>query len=285
MTERQIQYLAESGFKSIISTLPQDEELETFNGISGPFPSSTQEIEIAKQFGMNAIVLDTDLSVEWTLKVSDAILEMEKPIYLHCGVGYGATLFAELHAFRAGTTTADDLFSNSLYLGWDYQANEDAVSLVNEFTKLDPPAKVVEPSIESTLTNGEDGYKNYYWSHRVGNDLWYNIGQVLESQVSTIADAGYKTVISFRENGEPTSRTSTDPAEGPVNNGEFSDRDGNYSAKAEMVAFESAGVNFLYLPVAGEDAWTAKQLNDFAPLMDEAAARGPVLAHCRSGYR
>lgn len=285
MTERQIEYLAEAGFKSILSTLPQSEPLDSFNGITGPFPSSEQEIEIAKRFGITAIVMSTELTTESAEKVSDTIMALEKPIYVHCGAGYGASLFSELHLFRSGVTPAEEIFTNSLTLGWDFQSNADAVALVNDMTGLNPPAEVQDPSIEITLTNGEESYKSYYWSHRAGNDLWYNTGQVLDTHVSAIADAGYRTVISFRSDGESTVRTSTDPSQGPVNNGEFSDGDGNYNVTAEQVAFEAAGVDFVSLPVGGSEAWSAETLASYAPVMAAAAARGPVIAHCKSGYR
>mmetsp|Transcript_11137 Transcript_11137/g.18190 ORF Transcript_11137/g.18190 Transcript_11137/m.18190 type:complete len:387 (-) Transcript_11137:945-2105(-) len=285
LTERQVEYLAEAGFKSILITLPQDEPLDSFNGMAGPFPSSAQEAEIAAKLGMTAVAMETQMTVESAMAVSDAILAMQKPIYVHCGVGWGASLFAELHLFRTGVTPAEEVFTNSLTLGWDYQANADAVALVNAFTQINPPATVQDPILELTLAEGEDSYKSYYWSHRVGNDSWYNIGQVLESHVDTIAAAGYKTVISFRNNGEATQRTSSDPATGAVDNGEFSDADGNYNVTAEQEAFTAVGVQFLNLPVTGDMAWSAEQLALYTPQMLQAAARGPVLAHCTSGYR
>jgi protein tyrosine phosphatase (PTP) superfamily phosphohydrolase (DUF442 family) len=285
LTERQIQYLAEGGFKSILSTMPQAESMESYNGISGPFPSSSQEAEIAAELGMKAVAMDTQLTAASAQEVSDMILTLEKPIYVHCGAGWGATLFSELHLFRTGVTPKDELFSNSLTLGWDYQADAGAVALVNTVTQLDPPATVQPPVVELLLTDGEDSYKSYYWSHRVGSDSWFNIGQVLDTQVDAIAAAGYQTVISFRSNGEATVRTSTDPTTGPVNNGEFSDEEGNYNVTAEQVAFQRAGLSFLNLPVSGEDAWSAATLSEYSPALVAAAARGPVLVHCASGYR
>mmetsp|Transcript_1720 Transcript_1720/g.2697 ORF Transcript_1720/g.2697 Transcript_1720/m.2697 type:complete len:378 (+) Transcript_1720:71-1204(+) len=283
LTSRDIQYLAEGGFRSIISTLPLDDTLDTFNGMEGPFPSSEDEVQIAKEFGMDAVYFSTSFSVESVKQVSDYIMKMEKPVYIHCGAGYAASLFAELHLYLAGVVAAEDIYANSVTLGWDFQADENAVALVNELTGLS--TEVTERSLEKTLANGEDSYKYYYWAHRVGNDTWYNVGQILDTHVESIAEAGYKSIISFRNDGESTTRLSSDPASGPIENHEFSDANGNYNVTAERIAFESVGLKFYNLPVSGDDAWTAEQLDMYTPTLVDASSYGPVLVHCTSGYR
>lgn len=286
VTSREIQYLAEAGFKSIISISPQDEVMAEFNGVEGPFPSSVEEIEIARKYGMNAMLVPADMSVESVKELSRTIIDMEKPIYVHCHVGYSASLYVALHNVAVGTLPQDEIYSSTkAELGFDYQASESAVALVNEFTKMNPPTTVVPPSLELTLTNQEDSYKYFYWSHRLGNDTWYNMGQLLDTQVEAVADSGYKTVISFRADGESTCRTTTDDIEGPVNNHEFSDAKGMYNVTAEEVAVTSAGMKFINLPVSGDDAFTAAQLDAYTASITEAALAGPVLVHCASGYR
>ena len=115
----------------------------------------------------------------------------------------------------------------------------------------------------------------------MGNDSWYNLGQPLDTQVQSIVAAGYKSVISFRNNGESTSCSNVPDC---VNH-QFVDADGNYNVTAERLAFEGAGVNFYNLPMTGADAWTAALLDAYTPYIDEAVSSGPVLAHCASGYR
>lgn len=66
---------------------------------------------------------------------------------------------------------------------------------------------VTPEQIEQTLAQGEYSYKYYFWTHRTGsNDYWYNLGQFLDTQVQAIVNAGYKTVLSFRLDGEATVR-------------------------------------------------------------------------------
>jgi protein tyrosine phosphatase (PTP) superfamily phosphohydrolase (DUF442 family) len=192
-------------------------------------------------------------------------------------------LFGQLHLFLSGTVDANDIFTNSVTLGYDFQADASIVKFVNEVTHYSFP--VVPPSLELTLPHGSESYRHYYWSHRMGNDLWYNIGQVLDTQPNSIVTSGYKTVISFRGNGEATVRLSSDPSSGPVPNHEYSDANGLYSIDLERKGIEAVGLRFYSLPVTGADSWSVDTLNSYEPVMDEAASYGPVLAHCASGYR
>jgi protein tyrosine phosphatase (PTP) superfamily phosphohydrolase (DUF442 family) len=175
----------------------------------------------------------------------------------------------------------DDIYNNSLTLGWDYQSNANVVKLIYDVTGVDVP--VTAPTIEQTLTNGESSYNYYYWSHRI-DDYWYNVGQPLDTQVNAIASAGYKSVISFRNNGESTTHLATDPT-GYADNNEFEDANGYYNVTAEKSAFESVGIHFYNLPVTGSNAWTAALLDQYTPTIEEAVSYGPVLVHCTVGYR
>ena len=105
-------------------------------------------------------------------------------------------------------------------LGWNFLSNSDAVALINQVTGSNYSYSA-SPVIEFPLTGSEAAYKTYYWPHRMGNDYWYNMGQPLDTHVETIISSGYKTVVSLRNNGEPTLRLSTDPSVGPVSNNEF----------------------------------------------------------------
>jgi protein tyrosine phosphatase (PTP) superfamily phosphohydrolase (DUF442 family) len=202
-------------------------------------------------------------------------------------VGYTASLFTELYLYQKGIIlNSSAIYSNGLDLGYDYQANTDVVSFINSVTGAED---AVHPEIiEQTLTDGESSYKSYFWPHRAGeSDLWFNVGQVLGAHCEAVQAAGYQSVISFRDDGEPTCRIVSDPATGAVNNDEFSDDNGNYNVTAEQLAVTSVGMGFFHLPLTsgGSTTWTAAQFEQYLPVMLEAEARGPVLAHCASGYR
>lgn len=185
--------------------------------------------------------------------------------------------------FQSGALDRNDIYLGGLALGWDYHSDFRSVSFIHEVTNL--PSVVQPPSIEQSLAHGEESYKFYYWAHRVNSDLWYNAGQVLDTQVETIARAGYVSVISFRADHETTTRLPRDGVTGPIDNNEFSDADGYYNVTAERLAFEAVGVRFYHLPIAGDSSFTAQQLAAYRPVMTAAAAHGPVLGHCTVGYR
>jgi uncharacterized protein (TIGR01244 family) len=85
-------------------------------------------------------------------------------------------------------------------------------------------------------------------------------GQITADDVKTIADAGYRTLISNRPDSE----------DGAVPH--------DYIRKAA----EKAGLRFVYIPVVS-GAITADNVRDMKAALDEAQA--PVLAYCRSGGR
>lgn len=86
VTSRQIEGLADAGFKSILSIAYEPEEIDVYNDIVGPFPSSMEEIKIAQQFGMNGVNYNVTYNVNSLYSLSTAILHMPKPIYFHCHV-------------------------------------------------------------------------------------------------------------------------------------------------------------------------------------------------------
>lgn len=198
-------------------------------------------------------------------------------------------MFVELYSLVKGdaTNSSSYIYSTGLDYGYDYQSNAAVVDLVNSITGSNDA--VTFETIEQPLAHGESSYKSFYWVHRSGhNDLWYNVGQILDTQVGAIKDAGYRSIVNFRDDGEPTNRLPlSDPTTGPVQNDEFSDSNGNYNATAERLAVEAQGLRYYYLPLTSSatTTWTVEQYNLYLPAMKEAETLGPVLSHCASGYR
>lgn len=86
LTTRQIEYLAAAGFKSIISTVNITTGADTYNGVDGTYPSSDEEVDLAKELGMEASYFTTTFSSESVELISNAIHKASKPVYIHCHV-------------------------------------------------------------------------------------------------------------------------------------------------------------------------------------------------------
>jgi sulfide:quinone oxidoreductase len=84
--------------------------------------------------------------------------------------------------------------------------------------------------------------------------------QITEADFATIKAKGYTMVINNRPDGESSDQMS--------------------SARAAELA-RAHGLEYRHIPVSGMPTQTA--LNDMVAALNEA--KGPVLAHCRSGAR
>ena len=258
-------YVRYAGYNSYISTVNFTSHDTSFNGMEGNFPSTKEELDLASSLGMQTLGVAAQFTPEYADLISDAILNMTKPVYIHCHVGFSATLFTLLHLYRTGAILNSNIMAEGLSLGWDYQANNASRNLINQYTGMNLP--LTQPVLELNLAQQESSYKTYYWPHRLSNDTWYNVGQVLETHVQAIQQQGYKTVVSFRANGEPTIRIATDPTAGPIDNNEFSDQNGLYNVSMERAAFEAVGIQFYNLPVTGSAAWTAASFFAYLPTL------------------
>ncbi len=284
LTTRQVRAIAAAGYQSYLSTAVFATNDTSFDGVIGDFPATADEMALATSLGMQTFAIDASFNAADAMTISDALLKLRKPVYVHCYVGFSASLFTLLHLFRVGAVLDVDVLPLGIAAGWDYQASAGALALVNAVTGLTLP--VAPPQINLLLAQQEQSYKNDYWPHRVGSDSWYSIGQLLGGQVANTAAQGYKTVISMRADGEATTRLPSDPSQGFVDNDEFNDpASGNYAVALEQAAFVNASVAFLHLPVAGTGEWDPATFAGMLSQLEAAEAAGPVLAHCASGYR
>ena len=192
LIRRHLDYLSHTGFKSVVSIFPFETAAEWF-GVPGDWLSSADQTTACEAAGMNSTYFafgNATFTPDSFKQVSAAIDRLPKPLYLHCHVGWTADLFAQLHQVTAGQASATTFFHDTRDLGWDFQADPDVVSLVAAVTG-EAPAPLAPHTIDLDLAGNESGYQSFYWAHRVGNsDGFYNIGQVLSTQVKAIAAAG-----------------------------------------------------------------------------------------------
>jgi len=88
ISERQIGYIAESGYASILSVSEFFSNDTSYNGVEGAYPSSEYEVEIAASYNMSADFIASNLTLESLAVITKKIDTMKKPIYIHCHVSY-----------------------------------------------------------------------------------------------------------------------------------------------------------------------------------------------------
>jgi len=297
LIERHLAYLQQAEFLSLLSVVVFPTNDTVYNDVIGKFPSTDYEMSLATSYGLTSKYIASSLTVDSAKEVSAIIDSLPKPLYIHCHVGYTANLFTQMHLYLKGYIQANEIYSHSLDLGYDLASNSDVVSLLNSLTGSNDT--VHSEAIEQNLAAGESSYKSYYWTHRLGHeDLWYNAGQVLDTHIDSIKEAGYTTYVSFRADHEATARLPTDNATGPVDNHEFSDAlEGLYSVEEERSLVTSKGLEYFHLPLNSEESntWTAATYEKYLPVLRtidtqtrsaiKTTGKGAVLVHCASGYR
>jgi len=290
LSERQIGYIAEANFSSIFSLVNFPTDDAVYHGISDTWPSTVNEGKISGSYGLSyQAVAIKNLSTDTFYEVSDMLTRIPKPVLVHCSDNYGAAIMAQLHLVRVGAAFGGDIYNAGKAMGFDYQADEAAVDLISSITGYVLPVTKT-PSIDLRLTNGEQSYKDYYWTHRMGSsDMWYNMGQPLSNHVDNIINDGYKVIINFRADGEATNKLPSEMTNQPIPNNEFSDENGLYDLGLETSTWmaKTPNVEYYSLPVT---TWTKEVFMSYVPHLDAAVttatnSNGAILAHCASGYR
>lgn len=85
-------------------------------------------------------------------------------------------------------------------------------------------------------------------------------GQPSPEQIAAAAEAGFRTVINLRTEGES-------------------------GFEWEPAAVEKHGMRYVHLPVAGAESLTRETIAALDRALAEALEEGPVLLHCASGNR
>lgn len=270
----EISLIREVGFASLVSVFALD-ATSVWNNITGDFVSTSDYDQIGKGLGLATRVFNFS---SWTAPESfDAFASamdiLPKPILVHCHVGYAATTFATLYAIRTGAVPADEFYSRTLQQGFEYQTNPGVNSLWADVAQAKEVPATVESVENLRLTGGDDGYTTYYHTKRLTDD-WYVAGQPnITTELASVKASGYGAVVNLRVDGE-------EDANWPG---------GHYVAAAEKRAMEAAGISYFTVPVS--DPITAAQLRNVREKLAQAAATvpigsaGPVLVHCKSGFR
>ncbi|OWF55707.1 uncharacterized protein LOC110456030 [Mizuhopecten yessoensis] len=214
LTERQIKYASEGGFRSIITLFrfnsPGNLGLETFTTTDG-----AKTMAYAVNMGFRAILDSEDdwYKVSTVQKLTSAIAEMEKPILMHCHRAHTIT-FATL-MYMANQTrvdpnfrpriTSDVFYEVTASLGLDFTANNTS-EVVSKITGS--PLPKVFPNTTAYPVE----WSNYWLVHFVYKS-WFVGGQILSTHIPAIVGTGFKHVINLRlgtsTHNQPSQETVT----------------------------------------------------------------------------
>ncbi|XP_070570808.1 uncharacterized protein [Ptychodera flava] len=333
LSDREIKYASEAGFKSIISLFNFTEGSQANAGRN--LPSSAESRVIAGLAAIPMEVLSTDpvnfdnLDDFMIFKTTAAALP--RPTLVAGVNSYVSTLFtvlylvsqSEMNPDASPAYTIDDVFSIGQAFGHDYttQSILDFIAqAIGESTRIGVHSIT---SIPST--------RQQYWHAKPVTADWFVAGQIYSKHMPLMEAAGFKSIINVRRGvtvkpqGTPSQeevtllniidRTGTyanggrqstarllesriDPNKPnnyisptstvnyeSTNPGEFGDEIGyNETMESEYI---NGNTDFMYyhLPVGGQYKYNLETFIVFKEVFKEALTHGPVLVHCRTGYR
>ncbi|KAL8589356.1 hypothetical protein ACOMHN_021508 [Nucella lapillus] len=203
LTERQIKYAADAGFKSILSlfTYPDDEPRQTFGGDSMPDTAEAKKIaeEIAGLKFVNLLdPMDEWAGVEAVEKMTRVLRDLPKPVLMHCDRGYTITFVTLMYLANqtrhdptfTPRITSQDFYNISAAMGLDFLSRipQETVSIITgEPVPKDPPRPDTVP----------EDWMDYWMAHPVHKN-WYIAGQITRSHLSVLDEVGFRSVVNLR---------------------------------------------------------------------------------------
>lgn len=205
LSERQIKYAAEAGFKSILSLFPYPDDCP--GNCGGEYlPVTTEEKNIVEKVGLQFVPLLNPLdewsSVEAVEKFTSVIEHLDKPALLHCDRGY--TIVFVVLLYLANQTRYDPHFDPRIYSQEFYSISASMglnflsripVEVVSEVTG-EPEINLKSLTVPHPKFDPED-WLDFWFAHPVYYN-WFIAGQIYNSHLSPLKDFGYKTVLNVR---------------------------------------------------------------------------------------
>ncbi|KAK3104056.1 hypothetical protein FSP39_024067 [Pinctada imbricata] len=199
LTSRDIKYISEGGFKSIVSLYFYDEPSKFGDE---ELPSSAEAAPVAEEAGLQyEIILEP--TEEWSTidtvkKVTDALDHVARPVVVHSDNGYGATFVTLMYLANKTRNdpnfepkvTSDSFYRTAVAMGYDFTSNQ-MKRIVAEITGerfVESPPK---PNVSV-----KEWYK--YWQAAPVYKNYFTAGQIRKSQIPGIIRAGYKAIIQMR---------------------------------------------------------------------------------------
>lgn len=216
LTERQMKYASEAGFRSILSLFIYDtDEQVSFGGEY--LPTTAEAWTITHSAGQQYVALikhsDDWGSVETVQKFGKVIETLQRPVLLHCDRGYTITFVTLM--YMANQTRYNSSFEPKIYsenffritaaMGLDFthdDLKQVVANITGESVVLDPPKPNCKPS----------EWLDFWLAHPVfGN--WYTAGQIRKCDVKVLEETRFRSVVNMRlgvtHNNEPSQEEVT----------------------------------------------------------------------------
>lgn len=201
LTERQIKYASEAGFRSILSLfMYETDDAGSFGGEH--LPTSAEAWATAHMSGLQYVALigssDDWGSVETVQKFTDILPALNRPILLHCDRGYTitfVTLMYMANQTRYNTSFEPKIYSDDFYkitaaMGLDF-THEDlkhvVANITGEAVVEKPPKHDCDP----------EEWLDFWLAHPVSKN-WYISGQIRKCDVKMLESTGFKAVVNMR---------------------------------------------------------------------------------------
>lgn len=201
LTERQIKYASEAGFRSILSLFVY--ETDDSGSFGGEYlPTAAEAWAVAHTAGLQYVALiDTNDdwgSVDTIQKFTDILPALRRPVLLYCHRGYTitfVTLMYMANLTRYNSSYEPKIYSDNFYkitaaMGLDFthdDLKEVVADITGEDIVKDPPKHNCKP--EEWLD---------FWLARPVSKNWFVSGQIRQCDVKALEDFGFKTVVNMR---------------------------------------------------------------------------------------
>lgn len=216
LTERQIKYAAEGGFRSIVSLFTY--ETDDAGSFGGEYlPTSAEAWATSHLAGLQYVALlgqnDDWASVEAVEKLAAVLPVLNRPILLHCDRGYTITFVTLM--YMANQTRYNPDYEPKIYSDNFYRITA-AMGL--DFTDPDVRAVVANITGEKIVENPPrhncepDEWLDFWLAHPISR-LWFAAGQIRQCDIKMLEAVGFKVVINMRlgntNNGKPSQEPVT----------------------------------------------------------------------------
>lgn len=201
LTERQIKYASEAGFRSILSLFMY--ETDEYGSFGGEYlPTTAEAWATAHMAGLQYVALiganDDWAGYDTLMKFSDVLPKLRRPILLHCDRGYTitfVTLMYMANLTRYNTSYEPKVYSEEFYkvtaaMGLDFthdDLREIVANVTGEEIVENPPKHNCEPH----------EWLDFWLAHPVSKN-WYVAGQIRQCDVKALETFGFKAVVNMR---------------------------------------------------------------------------------------